>query len=159
MTEQEIFEKLKDALDHQYLLTDFGGTEVTNLEEYLRAIKFERQLESDYENEAKERQRTYQEFIHYLNEFAIGNKDYIIDAFDNNDYNKFKGYVKVEKIIKDNKLYLRFEVDDVKLTADWQPGDNYGVWQRSGYSGDDYSGYLLFPTHNDDEYFCLEYMC
>lgn len=34
MTEQEIFEKLKDALDHQYLLTDFGGTEVTNLEEY-----------------------------------------------------------------------------------------------------------------------------
>lgn len=159
MTEQEIFEKLKDALDHQYLLTDFGGTEVTNLEEYLRAIKFEHQLESDYEKVAKERQRTYQEFIHYLNEFAIGNKDYIIDAFDNNDYNKFKGYVKVEKIIKDNKLYLRFEVDDVKLTADWQPGDNYGVWQKCGYSGDDYSGYLLFPTHNDDEYFCLEYMC
>lgn len=159
MTEQEIFEKLKDALDHQYLLTDFGGTEVTNLEEYLRAIKFERQLEKDYENEAKERQRTYQEFIHYLNEFAIGNKDYIIEAFDNNDYNKFKGYVKVEKFIKSNKLYLRFEVDDMKLTADWQPGDNYGVWQKCGYSGDDYSGYLLFPTYKEDEYFCLEYNC
>lgn len=159
MTEQEIFEKLKDALDNQYLLTDFGGTEVTNLEEYLRAIKFERQLEKEYENEVKEHQQTYQEFIHYLNDFAIGNKDYIIDAFDNNDYNKFKGYVKVEKIIKDNKLYLRFEVDDVKLTADWQPFDNYGVWQKCGYSGDDYSGYLLFPTHNDDEYFCLEYTC
>lgn len=159
MTEQEIFEKLKDALDHQYLLTDFGGTEVTNLEEYLRAIKFERQLESDYENEAKERQRTYQEFIHYLNDYAIGNKDYIIDAFDNNDYNKFKGYVKVEKFIKDNKLYLRFEVDDMKLTADWQPGDNYGVWQKCGICGDDYSGYLLFPTYKEDEYFCLEYTC
>lgn len=159
MTEQEIFEKLKDALDHQYLLTDFGGTEVTNLEEYLRAIKFERQLESDYENEAKELQRTYQEFIHYLNDYAIGNKDYIIDAFDNNDYNKFKGYVKVEKFIKDNKLYLRFEVDDMKLTADWQPGDNYGVWQKCGICGDDYSGYLLFPTYKEDEYFCLEYTC
>jgi hypothetical protein len=159
MTEQEIFEKLKDALDHQYLLTDFGGTEVTNLEEYLRAIKFERQLESDFKNEAIERQRTYQEFIHYLNDYAIGNKDYIIDAFDNNEYNKFKGYVKVEKFIKDNKLYLRFEVDDVKLTADWQPDDNYGVWQTCGVCGDDYSGYLLFPTHNDDEYFCLEYNC
>ena len=159
MTEQEIFEKLKDALDHQYLLTDFGGTEVTNLEEYLRAIKFERQLEKDYENEAKELQRTYQEFIHYLNEYAIGNKDYIIDAFNNNDYIKFKGYVKVEKIIKNNKLYLRFEVDDVKLTADWQAGDNLGIWQKCGYSGDDYYGYLLFPTHNDDEYFCLEYNC
>lgn len=159
MTEQEIFEKLKDALDYQYLGTDFGETEVTNLEEYLCAIKMERQLEKDYENEAIERQRTYQEFIHYLNDFAIGNKDYIIDAFDNNDYNKFKGYVKVEKIIKDNKLYLRFEVDEMKLTADWQAGDNYGVWQKCGYSGDDYSGYLLFPTHNDDEYFCLEYTC
>jgi hypothetical protein len=159
MTEQEIFEKLKDALDYQYLLTDFGGTEVTNLEEYLRAIKFERQLESDYENEAKERQRTYQEFIHYLNDYAIGNKDYIIDAFDNNDYNKFKGYVKVEKFIKNNKLYLRFEVDDVKLTADWQPDDNYGVWQKCGICGDDYSGYLLFPTYKEDEYFCLEYNC
>ena len=159
MTEQEIFEKLKDALDHQYLLTDFGGTEVTNLEEYLRAIKFERQLEKDYENEAKELQRTYQEFIHYLNEFAIGNKDYIIEAFDYHDYNKFKGYIKVEKIIKDNKLYLRFEVDDVKLTADWQADDNYGVWQKCGNCGDDYYGYLLFPTYKEDEYFCLEYNC
>ena len=34
MSEQEIFEKLKDALNYQYLITDFGDTEVTNLEEY-----------------------------------------------------------------------------------------------------------------------------
>ena len=25
--------------------------------------------------------------------------------------------------------------------------------------GDEYSGYLLFPTHNKDEYFLLEYSC
>ena len=159
MTEQEIFEKLKDALDHQYLLTDFGGTEVTNLEEYLRAIKFERQLEKDYENEAKELQRTYQEFIHYLNEFAIGNKDYIIEAFDNNEHNQFKGYVKVNKLIVNNKLLLEFEVDDCKLKAEWQAGDNYGVWQTCGICGDDYTGFLLFPTYTDNEYFCLWYKC
>ena len=42
MTEQEIFEKLKDALDYKYLLTNWGVTEVDNLEDYLRAIKQER---------------------------------------------------------------------------------------------------------------------
>ena len=159
MTEQEIFEKLKDALDYKYLITEFGATEVTNLEDYIRAIKYERQLEKHYENEVVERHNTYKEFIHYLNEHAIGNKDFIIEAFDNNDFNNFKGYLKVNKIIKDNNLYLKFEVDEKKLTAEWQPNSNYGVWQTCGYSGDDYSGYLLFPTYKDDEYFCLEYNC
>ena len=41
MTEQEIFEKLKEALNYEYLCTDWGGKEVTNLEEYLHAIKEE----------------------------------------------------------------------------------------------------------------------
>ena len=45
MTEQEIFEKLKDALNYEYLCTDWGETEVTNLEQYLRAIKQEREIE------------------------------------------------------------------------------------------------------------------
>ena len=45
MTEQEIFEKLKEALDYKYLLTDFGDKEVGNLEEYLIAIKYEREFE------------------------------------------------------------------------------------------------------------------
>lgn len=159
MTEQEIFEKLKDALDYKYLITEFGATEVTNLEDYIRAIKYERQLEKHYENEVVEKHNTYKEFIHYLIEHAIGNKDFIIEAFDNNDFNNFKGYLKVNKIIKDNNLYLKFEVDGKKLTAEWQPNSNYGVWQTCGYSGDDYSGYLLFPTYKDDEYFCLEYNC
>jgi hypothetical protein len=159
MTEQEIFEKLKDALDYKYLITEFGATEVTNLEDYIRAIKYERQLEKHYENEVVERHNTYKEFIHYLSEHAIGNKDFIIEAFDNNDFNNFKGYLKVNKIIKDNILYLKFEVDGKKLTAEWLPSDNYGVWQTCGICGDDYSGYLLFPTYTDDEYFCLEYNC
>lgn len=159
MTEQEIFEKLKEALDYDYLLTDFGGLEVTNLEEYLYAIKMERGLEKEMDNVFIETQNTYKEFINYLCSRAIGKTDYIIEAVDTNEYNKFKGYVKVEKIIKNNNLYLQFEVDGTKLTADWQATDNYGVWQRCGYSGDDYSGYLLFPTYDDNEYFCLEYKC
>ena len=159
MTEQEIFEKLKDALDYNYLCTDFGGTEVTNLEEYLRAIKQEREFEKSLAEDECNSLKTYQEFIYYLSERAIGNKDYIIEAFNNNEYNKFKGYLKVNKVVKDNKLMLEFEVDEVKLTAEWQTGDNYAVWQTCGYYGDDYSGYLLFPTYNDDEYFCLWFKC
>ena len=56
-------------------------------------------------------------------------------------------------------MYLEFEVDGSKLTAIWQPGDNYGVWQQCGYEADDYSGYLLFPTYGKNEYFCLKYSC
>ena len=159
MSENEIFEKLKDALDYDYLITDFGGLEVTNLEEYLYAIKYERTLEKEFDDTYKTSMKTCQEFIHYLSERAIGEKHYIIEAFDNNIYNNFKGYVKVNKIIKDNKLFLEFEVDDVKLKADWLSCDNYGVWQKCGNLGDDYYGYLLFPTHEDNEYFCLAFSC
>lgn len=159
MTEQEIFEKLKEALDYQYLVTDFGGTEVSNIEEYLRAIKYERELEKYYEQEQIDLRNTYQEFIHYISENAVGDTKYIVEAFDNNEYNKSKGYLKVNKIIKNNKLLLEFEVDGSKLTADWQASDNFGCWQTCGYCGDDYSGYMLCPTHTDNEYFCIEYKC
>lgn len=154
MTEEEIFERLKDALGYSYLTTEFDE-EATNLDDYLRNIKIGRRMD-DY---TSTQMKTYQEFIHYLSDRAIGNTDEIIVAFDNNMYNEFKGYVKVNKVIKDNDLYLEFEADGSKLTAIWQPGDNYGVWQRCGYFGDDYSGYLLFPTYGKNEYFCLKYSC
>ena len=96
--------------------------------------------------------------VHEVQKIFV-DKNYIIEAFDNNEHNQFKGYVKVNKLIVNNKLLLEFEVDGCKLKAEWQAGDNYGVWQQCGYSGDDYSGYLLFPTHTDNEYFCLWYKC
>ena len=159
MTEQEIFEKLKEALDYEYLCTDWGDTEVTNLEEYLIAIKQEREIEKSFDAIECDSLKTYKEFIHYLSEKAIGNKNYIIEAFDNNMHNQFIGYVKVNKLIVNNKLLLEFVVDDCKMKAEWQAGDNYGVWQTCGMCDDEYSGYLLFPTHTDNEYFCLWYQC
>ena len=59
MTEQEIFEKLKEALDYDYLCTDWGGTEVTNLEEYLRAIKQERDIEKHFADVECDTLKTY----------------------------------------------------------------------------------------------------
>ena len=72
MTEQEIFEKLKEALDYKYLLTDFGDKEVGNLEEYLTAIKYERELEKLSEESLCDKLKTYQEFVSYLHDKAIG---------------------------------------------------------------------------------------
>ena len=54
MTEQEIFEKLKEALDYQYMYDSFEHgeerKEVGNLEDYLRLIKQEREIEKDFED-------------------------------------------------------------------------------------------------------------
>ena len=79
----------------------------------------------------------------------------------NNDHNWFEGYVKVEKVINDKQeLLLKFtNSKGNKYTAEWQPSDNYACWQTCGMAGDDYSGYLLFPTYKADEYFCIYYNC
>ena len=158
MTEQEIFERLKDALGYAYLMNEFDE-EASNLEEYLRNIKMGRDMDSEIDEYDTIQAKTYHEFIHYLSDRAIGDTSGIIAVFDSNLYNESKGYVDVNKIIKDNNLLLEFEVDGKKLTAIWQPVDNYGVWQQCGYCGDDYSGYLLFPTYGKNEYFCLKYSC
>lgn len=163
MTEKEIFEKLKEALDYNYI-HDSGDwsdeqKEVDNLEDYLRLIKQERALEKDSEVAMSNMFKAYKEFIHYLHDKAIGNKDSLIECFDDNDVNIFIGYKPVTKKLIDGKLYLEFEVDDTKLKAEWQESYNYAVWQTCGVCGDDYSGFLLFPTYKDDEYFCLWYKC
>lgn len=163
MTEQAIFEKLKEALDYKYLYDSYDWSdeqkEVDNLEDYLRLIKQERALEKDFDDETEDRLRTLQEFINYLADKAIGNTENIIEEFNNCTYVKFEGYKKVTKEIKDNNFYLIFQIGESNFKAEWQASDNYAVWQTCGYTGDDYSGYMLFPTHEDYEYFCVYYYC
>ena len=163
MTEQEIFEKLKEALDYNYMYDSWERgeeqKEVDNLEDYLRIIKQEREIEQDFEGAEMDRLNTYQEFINYLADKAIGNTEYIIEEFNNCTYVNFEGYKKVTKELIDNDIYLIFQIGESKFKARWQAGDNYAVWQICGYTGDDYSGYMLFPTHAKDEYFCVNYHC
>ena len=122
MTEQEIFEKLKEALDYQYMYDsfDFGEErkEVDNLEDYLRIIKQEREIEKDFKDAELKGLNTYKEFIHYLHDKAIGNIDSIIECFEDNSINTFIGYKSVKKMLIDGKLYLKFEVDSTKFTAE-----------------------------------------
>ena len=116
-------------------------------------------MEKHFKDVELDRFNTYKEFIHYLHDKAIGNLDSLIECFDENDVNIFVGYKPVTKKLIDGRLYLEFEVDDTKYKAEWQASDNYAVWQTCGICGDDYSGYLLFPTYKDNEYFVLWYEC
>ena len=125
--------------------------------------ELEEQHEEDrlYVEEAQKSLKFWREFINYLNDKAIGDKNKIIEAVVNDDLNLFEGYVKVTKTIdNDQKIMLEFYVKGKgKYRAEWQPSDNYACWQTCGISGDDFSGYLLFPTYKDDEYFCMYYTC
>ena len=163
MTEHEIFEKLKEALDYNYMYDSFEfgeeRKEVDNLKDYLRIIKQEREIEKDLEDDKLNRLNAYKEFVHYLHDKAIGNKDSLIECFYDKYVNIFVGYKTVTKMLIDGKLYIEFEVDNTKYNAEWQESDNYAVWQTCGACGDDYSGYILFPTYIDNEYFVFWYKC
>ena len=103
----------------------------------------------------------WKDFWDYITDKAVGDKMKIIEAIADNSNNWSEGYVKVEKSINDRQeLVIKFtNSKGDKYTATWQPSDNYACWQTCGYFGDDYSGYLLFPTYKADEYFCIYYNC
>ena len=103
----------------------------------------------------------WKDFWDYITDKAVGDKMKIIEAIADNSHNWSEGYVKVEKSINDRQeLVIKFtNSKGDKYTATWQASDNYAWWQTCGYFGDDYSGYLLFPTYNADEYLCIYYNC
>ena len=158
MTEEQILKKLKEYLGVNYSLNG-KGEEFNNLEDFIENIPYIKTNDDLYEMDNKRNLKFYSEFINYLEDKCCGDNRVIIEAVNNNTYNEFIDYVKVTKSIDKNKLILHFEVNNVKYKAEWQPSDNYGVWQTCGICGDDYSGYLLFPTYRDDEYFCMAYAC
>lgn len=101
----------------------------------------------------------YKRFVDYLGYHAIGDIRPIIDAVNDNSTNEFVGYILVEKEIQNNQIILKFKIEDEDIEAVWQPSDNYAVHQRTGCCGDDYYGYLLYPTNKENEYFCQYYSC
>lgn len=127
-----------------------------------KIAELEEQHEEDrlFVEEAEKLLKFHRSFIEYLHNKAIGDKNGIIEAVYGNDLNCFEGYVKVTKTIENGKIMLEFELErGGKYKAEWQPSDNYACWQTCGIMGDDYSGFLLFPTYKEDEYFCMYYQC
>lgn len=103
----------------------------------------------------------WEEFWKYITDRAIGDRMKIIDAVNDTDHRWFEGYVKVKKSINaKQEILMTFETEKgERYVAEWQSSDNYAVWQTCGFLGDDYSGYMLFPTDKEDEYFCIYYNC
>ena len=125
--------------------------------------ELEEQHEEDelWMQQTREEIKFWEEFWKYITDEAIGDKQCIIEAVANNDHNWFEGYVEVTKSINDKQeLLIKFKSSKgQEYTATWQPSDNYACWQTCGMAGDDYSGFLLFPTYKDNKYFCIYYLC
>lgn len=104
MNEQEIFERLKEALDYKYLFDSWSmnDKEVDNLEDYLRLIKQERALEKDLEDSEINRLNTYQEFIDYLADKAIGNRLFYLKR------NSYEYIFRKRHISNARRIYIRF---------------------------------------------------
>lgn len=153
MKEEEIFEKLKEALDYKYLFHYLEDREITNLEDYIENIKICRELEKIPNENLADELEANSEFIEYLNQQAIGDIRPLIECVDN-FYVKFEGYKQVTKEIVNGELFLKFENRGISYQAEWQANDNYACHQICNSSG-----YFLFPTHNDNKYFCLYFKC
>ena len=125
-------------------------------------------MESQYENfdslkdcydELIKEKNSYKAFLEYLTDKAIGDTKEILYALKSVHYWEFCGYVTVEKEIdKEQKINLRFTNEGKEYTAIWVPTDNYAIWEISdSYTPDSHCGFLLFPTLEDNNYFCIWY--
>ena len=72
-----------------------------------------------------------------------------------NGYESFQ-HVRVVDDEHDNHLYCESE-DEWEVNGEDHKIE-YFVWQTVGYSGDDYSGMMLFPMKND-KFFRVSYSC
>ena len=112
-----------------------------------------------------EKLNTYKEFIKYLSTKAVGKKEHIIYSLDDVENCKFVGYKKVTKEISETgKIVIKFQVkkhgQEKTIEVEWDPTVNYGLYMTnvSGYDNS-FEGYMLYPTHDESEYFCLYYTC
>lgn len=155
--EEKKFTPLED------IIVNYFGTDITpdKLDDLLNEMCITQTLYNCAQLENKTAVQFYKNFLNYLNERASGPMENIIEAVDNNQTNEFIGYLDVERI-KDETgdlVQIKFKHNDSIITADFQLEDNYAVHQWTGYCGDDYSGYLLYPTTDPDIWFCQTYSC
>lgn len=65
----------------------------------------------------------------------------------------YSNYQHARIVGEDSKrLYMKMPENEIRGV------DHYYVWQRTGYLGDDYSGWMLFPL-KDGRYFKVHYNC
>lgn len=167
---QEQAQKYVDALSNNAELSQSAKKQLAQAyiagarsrDKEIENIQVRHNMDDMWTDSMSDQIKFHDELLNYLVDRAIGDTSRIIEPITNNTHNQFAGYVKVTKSFDNmQRLILSFRIEDDPYVhnAQWQPIDNYAVWQTSGCLGDDYSGYLLFPTYDDDEYFCVWYDC
>jgi len=114
------------------------------------------EITNDFNKDLNTKLKAYKEFVNYLADKAVGEKDTIIEVVNGSESIKFCGYIEIEEIINKKEVYFKFLYNDKTYMAQWQPNDNYAVYQRDD-GCDCYYGFLLFPTYDNKKYFLMEY--
>lgn len=122
-----------------------------------------------YTSTEKDMLGVYKEVIRFLSDhqlsFNLMELCEIINP-DNVDYICNLGYVNVNHVIKDNKLYFRIskknlEENDKLKDVLFKYQDGFGVYQKCDFE-DDYHGYLLLPLDNGfqmNRFLCVYFSC
>lgn len=134
---------------------------LANAYDTIEKLRNEQALDAMYLDSLRDDCKFYKDLLKYLINDAVGDKMAVIQTLEDNFYNRSEGNVQVTKSLNDKQeLILEFaDSKGDKYKAKWMSSDGYACYQTCGYAGDDYSGYLLFPTYKDNEYFCVFYQC
>lgn len=139
-----------------------------------KRMKQEEKLDKIYEELAKE---SYERKINFLKAY----KHYLLNSDSSRELIKEMirgceashiGYVKVQKVettsyheYPSNEYFkiipqegLDERVFKLSFVKFGESNDHWLVWQTCGYSGDDYSGFMMFPMR-DGIYWLVDYSC
>lgn len=139
-----------------------------------KRMKQEEKLDKIYEELAKE---SYERKINFLKAY----KHYLLNSDSNREFIKEMirdceashiGYVRVQKV--ETTLYHEYPSNEyfkiipqeglderifkLSFVKFGESNDHWLVWQTCGYSGDDYSGFMMFPMR-DGTYWLVDYSC
>jgi hypothetical protein len=131
-------------------------------EEYQKEMKEYRESMAIYEAELAQKNKAALEFVAANINYPL---EIITDILDEITW-EHEGYVKVEKSDYKNGFYPSYdfytEQGDSKgykyMRQDDDGEFHTMVWQTTGMSGDDYSGFMLFPLKNGD-YWKINFSC
>lgn len=134
---------------------------LANAHDTIEKLRNEQAMDAMYLGSLRDDCKFYKALFNYIINDAIGDKLSAIQTLEENWYNRSEGNVQVTKSLNDKQeLILEFaDSKGEKYKAKWMPSEGYACYQTCGCAEDDYSGYLLFPTYKDNEYFCVYYQC
>lgn len=147
----------EDKVEDLLTVSEYNGDDPI---EKLKAENAELKL---WQESINEQNNSYRKLFEYLTDECVGEPIKVLKALSDVSHWSVMDYVKVKKSIGEkNNLLLDFDVPhDTKFgvehhTAEWNANDNLAAYSTRCFE-DDWHGYFLFPTTDDEEYLCVWY--